>query len=133
MEASGSLVVYATLDELLARLDWEPYSDELRIALVLSDATELAVTDGREWPRNTVPRLVRAKRLLNPPPPIPSAPFRLGRWQTGWEIPGPASHGRHLRTAPPPSRSLSAPAEGMSLASGRLPRSRARRARALMG
>ena len=37
----------------------------------------------------------------------------LGRRQTGWELPAHATLGRRMRTAPPPSRSLSAPAGGM--------------------
>ncbi len=36
----------------------------------------------------------------------------LGRWQTGWELPSHAAARRHSRTAPPPSRSLSAPTGG---------------------
>jgi hypothetical protein len=38
----------------------------------------------------------------------------LGRRRTGWEHPAHATLGRHSRTAPPPSRSLSAPAGGCS-------------------
>lgn len=43
-----------------------------------------------------------------------SARFCLGRRQTGWELPAPATFGRHPPAEPPPSRSLSAPAGGMS-------------------
>ncbi|MEU0739254.1 hypothetical protein [Streptomyces sp. NPDC006134] len=53
-------MAYATLDELMGRLDWELDEDELRIAAsALDDATDLAMTYGREWPEETVPRLVR--------------------------------------------------------------------------
>lgn len=44
-----------------------------------------------------------------------SARLCLGRRWTGWEPKTLATIGRHSRTAPPPSRSLSAPAGGMSL------------------
>ncbi len=45
-----------------------------------------------------------------------AAPARLclGRRQTGWGHPTHATLGRHSRTAPPPSRSLSAPPEARS-------------------
>jgi hypothetical protein len=43
-----------------------------------------------------------------------SARLCLGRWQTGWEFPTATPHGRHPPAVPPPSRSLSAPAGGMS-------------------
>lgn len=43
-----------------------------------------------------------------------SARLCLGRRQTGCELPTPATFGRHSPAAPPPSRSLSAPAGGMS-------------------
>ncbi|KOG26816.1 hypothetical protein [Streptomyces viridochromogenes] len=62
------------MDELKGRLDWELDEDELRIAAgALDDASELAATYGREWPEETVPRLVRtlvlkaaARYLRNP-------------------------------------------------------------------
>ncbi|MFJ2814359.1 hypothetical protein [Streptomyces sp. NPDC087294] len=51
---------YATLDELKGRLDWELDEDELRIAVgALDDASDLAATHGRDWPEDTVPRLVK--------------------------------------------------------------------------
>ncbi|MEU3709006.1 hypothetical protein [Streptomyces catenulae] len=67
-------MAYATLDELKGRLDWELDSDELRIAeAALEDASDLAVTYGREWPDAAVPRLVKtlvlksaARYLRNP-------------------------------------------------------------------
>jgi hypothetical protein len=53
-------LAYATLDELKGRLDWDLDADELRIAAgALEDASDLAATYGREWPEETVPRLVR--------------------------------------------------------------------------
>ncbi|GGU77162.1 hypothetical protein GCM10010211_48840 [Streptomyces albospinus] len=53
-------MAYATLDELKGRLDWELDEDELRIAsAALEDASDLAVTYGREWPEATAPRLVK--------------------------------------------------------------------------
>ncbi|NWF28245.1 hypothetical protein HW130_18555 [Streptomyces sp. PKU-EA00015] len=65
---------YADLDELKGRLDWDLDPDELRIAAgALEDASDLAATYGREWPEETVPRLVRtlvlkaaARYLRNP-------------------------------------------------------------------
>ncbi|MYV51854.1 hypothetical protein GT042_04900 [Streptomyces sp. SID3212] len=54
-------MIYASLQDLLDRLDWEPDADELRVGTsALEDATELAIIHGREWPQSTVPRLVRA-------------------------------------------------------------------------
>ncbi|KAA6218813.1 hypothetical protein CP979_19390 [Streptomyces filamentosus] len=44
-----------------------------------------------------------------------SARLCLGLRQTGWEPPPPQPTGRHPRTEPPPSRSLSAPAGGIAL------------------
>ncbi|MFI2673898.1 hypothetical protein ACH5AU_30820 [Streptomyces albidoflavus] len=53
-------LAYATPDELKGRLDWELDPDELRIAVgALEDASDLAATYGRDWPENTVPRLVK--------------------------------------------------------------------------
>ncbi|MFI5942199.1 hypothetical protein ACIBCB_18345 [Streptomyces uncialis] len=52
--------MYATLDELTERVDWELDADELRIgASALQDASDLATTYGRDWPVATVPRLVK--------------------------------------------------------------------------
>ncbi|MFI5763891.1 hypothetical protein ACIA8F_23500 [Streptomyces sp. NPDC051563] len=53
-------MAYATLDALKARLDWDLDDDEARIATAaLEDASDLAVTYGRDWPEASVPRLVR--------------------------------------------------------------------------
>ncbi|MEU8327314.1 hypothetical protein [Micromonospora sp. NPDC048839] len=65
---------YATLDELKARLDWALDEDEERVATsALEDASDLARGYGRDWPSETVPRLVRtlvlkaaARHVKNP-------------------------------------------------------------------
>lgn len=55
-----AVITYATVAELQERLDWELDEDELRIASsALEDASDLAVTYGRNWPEATAPRLVR--------------------------------------------------------------------------
>ncbi|MEW1694488.1 hypothetical protein [Streptomyces sp. NPDC091278] len=52
--------MYATLDELTERVDWELDADERRIAAsALQDASDLAAFHGREWPVSAVPRLVK--------------------------------------------------------------------------
>jgi hypothetical protein len=52
--------LYATLDDLKGRLDWELDDDELRIAATaLEDASDLAASHGRDWPEDSAPRLVR--------------------------------------------------------------------------
>jgi hypothetical protein len=65
---------FATIDELVQRLDWTLDADEARIAATaLEDASNLACGYGRDWQPDAVPRLVRtlvlkaaARYLHNP-------------------------------------------------------------------
>ncbi|GGN40175.1 hypothetical protein FHR83_007101 [Actinoplanes campanulatus] len=51
---------YATMEELVARLDWEMDEDEERIAAsALEDASDEARHHGRDWDAETAPRLVK--------------------------------------------------------------------------
>ncbi|MFI1655623.1 hypothetical protein ACH4ZU_12050 [Streptomyces sp. NPDC020472] len=91
--------MFATLDELKGRLDWALDADEERIAAgALMDASELAVSYGREWPEATVPRLVKtlvlkaaARYMRNPNGYIQS---RAGDETLAWSD----AHGRDAGT-----------------------------------
>lgn len=84
------MAIFATLDELKARLDWTLDADEERIAAsALEDASDLACLHaGREWSATTVPRIVRTlvlkacKRHMNNPSGYTQS--RAGDETLGW-------------------------------------------------
>ncbi|MFE9254040.1 hypothetical protein [Streptomyces sp. NPDC006879] len=82
-------MAYATLDDLKGRLDWTLDADEERIATsALEDASDLAAHYGRDWPDDTVPRMVRTlvlkacKRYMSNPDGYTQS--RAGDETLGW-------------------------------------------------
>lgn len=84
------MAIFATLEELKARLDWTLDADEERIATsALEDASDLAVHYvGRDWPDGAAPRIVRTlvlkacKRHMNNPSGYVQS--RAGDETLGW-------------------------------------------------